>query len=66
VAIAVIVLVLVALVICGVVGIWGSQRLWRTAGTSQRPVLRRVLAGVVLIVGAYLLLLGLAVWLNPF
>ena len=65
VAVAVIVLVLLVLVGGGVVGIGGSLRLWRTADTSQRPVLRRVLAGMALLVGAYLLLLGIGVWLNP-
>ncbi|MDQ6949722.1 MAG: hypothetical protein M3256_26625 [Actinomycetota bacterium] len=65
-AVALIVLVLLALVGCGVVGIGWSLRLWRTAGASRRPVLRRVLAGVALLVGAYLLLLGLGLWLNPF
>ncbi len=65
VAVAVVVLVLVALIGCGLVSIWGSIRLWRTAGTSRRPVLRRVLAGVALLIGAYLLLLGAAVWLTP-
>ena len=64
-AVAVIVLVLLVLMTCGVVGVAGSVRLWRTAATSGRPVLRRALAGAILLVAAYLLLLGVGVWLNP-
>ena len=64
VAVAVVVLVLVALIGCAWLA-FGGLRLWRTAGTSRRPVLRRVLAGVALLIGAYLLLLGAAVWLTP-
>ncbi len=65
VAVAVIIVVLVGLLFLGVAGIAGALRLWSTATTSRRPVLRRVLAGVVVAVATYLLLLGVGVWLNP-
>jgi len=60
-----IVVVLVALLLFGFAGIAGALRLWSTASTSGQPVLRRVLAGVVVIIATYLLLLGVGVWLNP-
>lgn len=60
-----IVVVLVALLLLGVAGVAGGLRLWNTATTSRSPVLRRALAGVVVVVATYLLLLGVGVWLNP-